>query len=122
MPTSLIAFRIEEVLTKVIDYPTACSVLLALEAAFSHSSISRVNQLCIEFTQLKKGSSIVEDFIKKFHNLCDQLVRSENQFSTKISVTGIFLVLPFLYAILGHPDDDSTDASFLGFNLSSQKL
>lgn len=50
----------EEAMAEVVDCTTSRTTWLALEAAFSHSSTSRANQLHQEQLSLRRGSTYVQ--------------------------------------------------------------
>lgn len=61
-------------MSEVVGCTTSRSVWLPLESAFSHSSVSRAQQLREELLFLRRGDLSVADFGRKFKSLCDQLV------------------------------------------------
>nr|XP_043616079.1 uncharacterized protein LOC122587994 [Erigeron canadensis] len=63
----------EEAIAEVIGLPTARSMWLALENAFSNTSIERIQNLRDQLRQITKRSSPVADYGRKFKFLCDQL-------------------------------------------------
>ncbi|KAF5790338.1 putative RNA-directed DNA polymerase [Helianthus annuus] len=63
----------EEAMSEVIGHTSAHQVWHALEHAYSHCSVERMHTLRDSLRQLKKGTSSVSDFGKKFKSLCDQL-------------------------------------------------
>ncbi|KAD3068636.1 hypothetical protein E3N88_36516 [Mikania micrantha] len=63
----------EEAIAEVIGLSSARSMWLALETAFSNTSIERVQNLRDQLRQITKGSSSVADFGRKFKLICDQL-------------------------------------------------
>lgn len=63
----------EEAMAEVVDCTTSRATWLALEAAFSHASTSRANQLREQLLSLRRGSLSVQDYGKKFKTICDQL-------------------------------------------------
>lgn len=63
----------EEDMVEVVDCSTSRDAWVALEAAFSHSSSSRANQLREELLSLRRGSLSVRDYKKNFKTLCNQL-------------------------------------------------
>lgn len=60
-------------MAEVVDCTTSRTAWLALEASFSHSSTSRANQLCEELLSLRRGSTSVHEYGKRFKSICDQL-------------------------------------------------
>lgn len=73
----------EEAFAEVLDLPSARSIWLALENAYSNTSVERVQNLKDQLRQMSKGLSSVNDFGRRFKHVCDQL------------------------AAVGHPVDDS---------------
>lgn len=63
----------EESMAEVVGCKSSRSAWVALEAAFSHSSASRANQLREELLFLRRGDMSVSDFGRKFKAICDQL-------------------------------------------------
>ncbi|KZV53423.1 hypothetical protein F511_10209 [Dorcoceras hygrometricum] len=61
----------EDVASEVIDSSTSREAWVTLEGVFS--SVSRQHQLREELLSLRRGSSSVHDYGKKFKLLCDQL-------------------------------------------------
>ncbi|GJR41372.1 retrovirus-related pol polyprotein from transposon RE1 [Tanacetum coccineum] len=51
----------------------ARAIWCALEAAYSHDSVERMHTLRDSLRQIKKGSSTVVEFARKFKAICDQL-------------------------------------------------
>lgn len=64
---------IEESMAETLGHTTARQLWLALESAYSHDSIERAQNLRDSLRQLKKGSSSVSGFSRKFKYICDQL-------------------------------------------------
>ncbi|KAF5770729.1 putative RNA-directed DNA polymerase [Helianthus annuus] len=63
----------EQAAAEVIGITNARQIWVALEAAYSNSSVERIHVLRDSLRQLTKGTSSVSDFSHKFKNLCDQL-------------------------------------------------
>ncbi|KAJ0536278.1 putative RNA-directed DNA polymerase [Helianthus annuus] len=63
----------EEAIAEAIGHTTARSLWMALESAYSNASVERTQTLRDSLRQLRKGTSSVADFGKKFKSLCDQL-------------------------------------------------
>lgn len=69
----LVSTLTEETITEVIDGTTFCAAWLALEEAFSHSSMSRANQLHKQRLSLWRDSMTVEEYGHKFQSPCNLL-------------------------------------------------
>ncbi|KAI3510913.1 hypothetical protein L1887_18051 [Cichorium endivia] len=63
----------EEAFSEIVGCSTARQIWVALEEAFSHSSIERVQTLRDQLRQFSKGSSTIAEFGRRFRNVCDQL-------------------------------------------------
>lgn len=63
----------EEAVVEVLGLSTARSIWVALEAAFSNSSVERIQNLRDNLRQLVKGNDSVAVFGRRFKSLCDQL-------------------------------------------------
>ncbi|GJY58673.1 zinc finger, CCHC-type containing LTR copia-type gag-polypeptide, partial [Tanacetum coccineum] len=63
----------EEAMAETLGHTTAGAIWCALEAAYSHDSVERMHTLRDSLRQIKKGSSIVVEFARKFKAICDQL-------------------------------------------------
>ncbi|XP_076913547.1 uncharacterized protein LOC143572213 [Bidens hawaiensis] len=63
----------EEAAAEVLGISGARGKWLALEAAYSNSSIERMYSLRDSLRQLSKGNSTVFDYSRKFKSVCDQL-------------------------------------------------
>ncbi|XP_071712783.1 uncharacterized protein [Rutidosis leptorrhynchoides] len=63
----------EEAMAKTLVHSTSRDVWIALESSFHHDSLERTHTLRDSLRHLKKGSSTVPEFSKKFKNICDQL-------------------------------------------------
>ncbi|KAL4560122.1 hypothetical protein LXL04_032271 [Taraxacum kok-saghyz] len=63
----------EEAFSEVVGLSTAREIWLALEAAYSSSSVERIQNLRDKLRQISKGSSSVAEFGRKFRSLFDQL-------------------------------------------------
>ncbi|PWA84471.1 zinc finger, CCHC-type, Gag-polypeptide of LTR copia-type [Artemisia annua] len=63
----------EEAMAEVIGLSTAHDVWCALESAYSHDSVERMQNLRDSLRQLQKGTSSVSEYGRKFKGICDQL-------------------------------------------------
>ena len=63
----------EEAMAETLGHTTARGIWCALEAAYSHDSVERMHTLRDSLRHLKKGSSTVAEFARKFKGVCDQL-------------------------------------------------
>lgn len=63
----------KEAMAEVVECTISRDAWVALEAAFSHSTASRINQLREELLSLHRGSLSVKDYDSRFKGLCDQL-------------------------------------------------
>ncbi|KAJ9544289.1 hypothetical protein OSB04_023996 [Centaurea solstitialis] len=63
----------EEAMAEVLGLHTAYEVWHALESAYSHDSVERMQNLRDSLRQLQKGASSVTEYGRKFKSLCDQL-------------------------------------------------
>ncbi|KAJ9550336.1 hypothetical protein OSB04_014381 [Centaurea solstitialis] len=63
----------EEAFSEIVGLSTAREIWLALEAAYSNSSVERIQNLRDQLRQVSKGSSSVSEFGRKFRTICDQL-------------------------------------------------
>ncbi|KAJ9552360.1 hypothetical protein OSB04_016405 [Centaurea solstitialis] len=63
----------EEAMAEVLGLHTAHEVWHALESAYSHDSVERMQNLRDSLRQLQKGASSVTEYGRKFKSLCDQL-------------------------------------------------
>ncbi|KAM0058932.1 putative RNA-directed DNA polymerase [Helianthus debilis subsp. tardiflorus] len=63
----------EEAVAEVLGLTSARQIWLALEAAYSNTSIERMHLLRDSLRQLTKGSTSVTEFARKFKAICDQL-------------------------------------------------
>ncbi|KAI3507180.1 hypothetical protein L1887_22027 [Cichorium endivia] len=63
----------EEAFSEIVGLQTARQIWVALEAAYSNSSVERIQNLRDQLRLLSKGSSTVSEFARKFRSLCDQL-------------------------------------------------
>ncbi|KAJ9555163.1 hypothetical protein OSB04_009777 [Centaurea solstitialis] len=63
----------EEAMSEVLGLDDARSVWRALEAAYSHDSVERMQTLRDSLRTLQKGNSSVVDYGRKFKTICDQL-------------------------------------------------
>nr|GEV64013.1 putative zinc finger, CCHC-type [Tanacetum cinerariifolium] len=63
----------EEAAAEVLGLTTAHQIWLSLEAAYSNASVERIHSLRDSLRQLKKGTSSVSDYCRRFKALCDQL-------------------------------------------------
>lgn len=63
----------EEAMSEVVDCISSRAAWTTLEAAFPHSSVSRVHQLREELLSLRRGSLSVKEYGTRFKTLCDQL-------------------------------------------------
>ncbi|KAM0002129.1 putative RNA-directed DNA polymerase [Helianthus debilis subsp. tardiflorus] len=70
----LLSSLTEEAATEVLGISSARQIWVALENTYSNASIERVQTLRDSLQQLKKGSSSVTDFSRKFKLICEQLV------------------------------------------------
>ena len=86
---------LEEAMAESLGSATAREIWKALEQAYNRDSCERLQTLHDSLIQLKKGSSFVNEFGKKFKALCDQLVA------------------------IGHPMDDSDKAHYFLCGLGS---
>nr|GFA16602.1 putative zinc finger, CCHC-type, Gag-polypeptide of LTR copia-type [Tanacetum cinerariifolium] len=60
-------------MTETLGHTTARAIWCALEAAYSHDSVERMHTLRDFLRQIRKGSSTVVEFARKFKTICDQL-------------------------------------------------
>lgn len=63
----------EEAFSEIVGLSTARQIWVALEAAYSNSSVERIQNLRDQLRQLLKGNSTVAEFGRKFKSICDQL-------------------------------------------------
>ncbi|GJV34145.1 putative RNA-directed DNA polymerase [Tanacetum coccineum] len=63
----------EEAAAEVLGLTTAHQIWLSLEAAYSNASVERIHLLRDSLRQLKKGTSSVSDYCRRFKALCNQL-------------------------------------------------
>ncbi|KAM0027867.1 putative RNA-directed DNA polymerase [Helianthus debilis subsp. tardiflorus] len=63
----------EEAAAEVLGLKTAQDIWTALEHAYSNASVERIHSLRDSLRLLKKGTSSVSDYSRKFKSLCDQL-------------------------------------------------
>nr|KAJ0209912.1 hypothetical protein LSAT_V11C400165660 [Lactuca sativa] len=63
----------EEAFSKIVGLGTARQIWVALEAAYSNSSVERVQNLHDQLRLLSKGSTPVSEFGRKFKSIFDQL-------------------------------------------------
>ncbi|GJV88661.1 retrovirus-related pol polyprotein from transposon TNT 1-94 [Tanacetum coccineum] len=63
----------EEAAAEVLGLTTAHQIWLSLEAAYSNASVERIHLLRDSLQQLKKGTSSVSDYCRRFKALCNQL-------------------------------------------------
>ena len=63
----------EEAAAEVLGLKSARDIWTALEHAYSNASVERVHSLRDSLRLLKKGTSSVSDFSRRFKSLCDQL-------------------------------------------------
>ncbi|GJR81620.1 putative RNA-directed DNA polymerase, partial [Tanacetum coccineum] len=63
----------EEAAAEVLGLTTAHQIWLSLEAPYNNPSVERIHLLRDSLRQLKKGTSSVSDYCRRFKALCDQL-------------------------------------------------
>ncbi|KAJ9557400.1 hypothetical protein OSB04_012014 [Centaurea solstitialis] len=63
----------EEAMAETLGLNTARDVWRALECAYSHDSVERMQNLRDSLRQLHKGTMSVSDYGRQFKSLCDQL-------------------------------------------------
>ncbi|KAM0033819.1 hypothetical protein Hdeb2414_s0016g00490351 [Helianthus debilis subsp. tardiflorus] len=63
----------EEAVAEVLGLSSARQIWLALQAAYSNTSLERMHLLRDSLRQLTKGSASVTEFGQKFKAICDQL-------------------------------------------------
>lgn len=63
----------EEAMAETLNLSTSHAIWQALEQAYSHDSMERVQTLRDSLRQMQKGSSSVSEFGRKFKGVCDQL-------------------------------------------------
>lgn len=71
----------EEALAVTVGLETAREMWLALEQAYSNTSVERAHNLRDELRNLSKGTSTVGEFGRKFKFYCDQLAAIGHQAS-----------------------------------------
>lgn len=64
----------EEAIAETLDHNTSHDVWTALENTYRHYSLERTHTLRDSLRYLKKGTSTVTNFSRKFKGICDQLV------------------------------------------------
>ncbi|KAJ9542144.1 hypothetical protein OSB04_028650 [Centaurea solstitialis] len=67
------ASLMEEAFSEIIGLDTARQIWVALETAYSNSSVERIQNLRDQLRQFSKGASSVADYGRKFKSICDQL-------------------------------------------------
>ena len=63
----------EEAFSEIVGLGTVRQIGFALEAAYSNSSVERVQNLRYQLRLLSKGSTPVSEFGRKFKSICDLL-------------------------------------------------